>query len=243
METIRENYWGASEMEHIQEELLKRSAASANIAQLLFQANITTLKMSDYGDMLAEGTEEQRRSVEAAMMMENRFRTSFGIQLLSRDDTLENHAYSFAGLSEIYEQFMMDMAGAAEIPATKLFGRSPQGMNATGEADLENWYNYLERIQRRMLRRNLRHLLELVFRAGVNRGQLREVPAIRVRFLPLWSLSEEEQAALEQKRAQAQLLRAQAARIYLDMGAVTAAEVRQALADTGAFDVETMLDN
>ena len=124
-ETVRENFWGASEMEHIQEELMKRSAASANIAQLLFQANITTLKMSDFGDLLASGTEQQKRDVISAMQMENRFRTSFGIQLLSKDDAWENHVYSFAGLSEVYEQFMMDMAGAAEIPATKLFGRSP----------------------------------------------------------------------------------------------------------------------
>ena len=100
-EAQRENYWGASELEHILEELQKRSAASANIAQLIFQANITTLKMSDFGDMLSAGTEEQRRGVEAAMGMENRFRTSFGIQLLSRDDSFENHAYSFTGLSEI----------------------------------------------------------------------------------------------------------------------------------------------
>ena len=162
METVRENYWGASEMEHIQDELLKRSAASANIAQLLFQANITTLKMSDLGDMLSDGTEEQRRNVEYAMGLENRFRTSFGIQLLSRDDSLENHAYSFTGLSEIYEQFMMDMAGAAEIPATKLFGRSPQGMNATGESDLRNYYDMIASLQERQLRPALEKLLPVM---------------------------------------------------------------------------------
>ena len=161
-ETVRENYWGASEMEHIQEELLKRSAASANIAQLLFQANITTLKMSDLGDLLSAGTEEQRRSVLRAMEAENRFRTSFGVQLLSRDDALETHSYSFAGLGEIYEQFMMDMAGAAEIPATKLFGRSPQGMNATGESDLRNYYDMIASLQERQLRPALEKLLPVM---------------------------------------------------------------------------------
>ncbi len=161
-ETVRESFWGASEMEHIQDELLKRSAASANIAQLIFQANITTLKMSDFGDVLSAGTEEQRRSVEYAMGVENRFRTSFGIQLLSRDDSFENHAYSFTGLSEIYEQFMMDMAGAAEIPATKLFGRSPQGMNATGESDLRNYYDMIASLQERQLRPALEKLLPVM---------------------------------------------------------------------------------
>ena len=162
METVREDYWGASEMEHIYGELMKRSAASANIAQLIFQANITTLKMSDFGEVLSAGTEEQRRSVEYAMQLENRFRTSFGIQLLSRDDSYENHAYSFAGLSEIYEQFMMDMAGAAEIPATKLFGRSPQGMNATGESDLRNYYDMIASLQERQLRPALEKLLPVM---------------------------------------------------------------------------------
>ncbi len=161
-ETVRENFWGASEMEHIYEELLKRSAASANIAQLLFQANVTTLKMADFGDLLASGTEEQKRSVINAMQMENRFRTSFGVQLLSKDDAYENHAYSFAGLSEIYEQFMMDMAGAAEIPATKLFGRSPQGMNATGESDLRNYYDMIASLQERQLRPALEKLLPVM---------------------------------------------------------------------------------
>lgn len=162
METVRENYWGASEMEHIHDELQKRSAASANIAQLIFQANITTLKMSDYGEVLNCGTDQQRRNVEEAMSLENRFRTSYGLQLLSKDDSLENHVYSFAGLSEIYEQFMMDMAGAAEIPATRLFGRSPQGMNATGESDLRNYYELIAQMQERHLRPALEKLLPVM---------------------------------------------------------------------------------
>ena len=161
-EMERENFWGASELEHIWEELQKRSAASANIAQLIFQANITTLKMSDFGEMMAVGTVEQKRQVLDTIRQENRFRTSFGLQMLSAGDTLENHSYSFAGLSEIYESFMMDMAGAAEIPATKLFGRSPQGMNATGESDLRNYYEMIAQLQERMLRPALEKLLPVM---------------------------------------------------------------------------------
>ena len=194
-ESIRENFWGASEMEHIQDELLKRSAASANIAQLLFQANITTLKMSDFGDLLSAGTEEQRKGVEYAMGLENRFRTSFGIQLLSRDDSFENHAYSFTGLSEIYEQFMMDMAGAAEIPATKLFGRSPQGMNATGESDLRNYYDMIASLQERQLRPALEKLLPVMAVScwGYVPGDLEFV------FEPVMTSSPAERAELVQK--------------------------------------------
>ena len=157
-----EQYWGASELEHIHEELQKRNSTSANIAQLVFQANVTTLKMSDFGEVLAMGTERQRMQVLSAMAEQNRLRNSFGLQLLSAGDTYENHPYSFAGLSEIYEAFMMDMAGAAGIPATRLFGRSPDGMNATGESDLKNYYEMIGQMQEHYLRPALEKLLPVM---------------------------------------------------------------------------------
>jgi len=194
-ESIRENYWGASEMEHIWEELQKRSAVSANIAQLIFQANITTLKMSDFGDLLGSGTEQQRQDMEYAMFLENRFRTSFGLQLLSKEDSLENHSYGFSGLSEIYEQFMMDMAGASEIPATRLFGRSPQGMNATGESDMKNYYELISQMQERYLRPALEKLLPVM--AISCWGFVPE--DMEILFEPLTTVSPRERAELMEK--------------------------------------------
>ena len=162
-ETVYENYWGASELEHIWEEIQKRSATSANIAQLVFRANITTLKMSDFGETLALGTPNQRQRIRETIEEENRIRTSFGLQLLSADDSMETHPYSFSGLAEVYELFMMDMAGAAEIPATRLFGRSPQGLNATGESDMKLYYEKIGQLQENMLRPALDRLLPVLF--------------------------------------------------------------------------------
>ena len=162
LETVAENYWGASELEHLWDELQKRSATSANIAQLIFQANITTLKMGDLGTHLAFGDDDMRHTLMQALQNENRLRTSYGLQLMSANDSLETHAYTFSGLSDIYEAFMMDMAGAAEIPATKLFGRSPQGMNSTGEADLRNYYDMIAQLQQRLLRPALERLLPIL---------------------------------------------------------------------------------
>ncbi|MBQ9210916.1 MAG: DUF1073 domain-containing protein [Clostridia bacterium] len=159
---IAEQYWGDSELEHIWEELQKRNATSGNIARLVFQANVTTLKMSDFGETLALGTDRQRRQVLAAMEEQNRLRDSFGLQLLSAGDSYENHPYSFSGLSDVYEAFMMDMAGAAGIPATRLFGRSPQGMNATGESDMKNYYEMIGQMQERHLRPALEKLLPVM---------------------------------------------------------------------------------
>ena len=136
METVRENYWGAS--------------------------NVTTLKMGNFGENLAMGTERQKQKILNMLSEENRMRTSYGLQLLSKDDSLENYSYNFAGLPEVYEAFMLDVAGAAEIPATKLFGRSPQGMNATGESDLRNYYEMIAGLQERLLRPALERLIPVM---------------------------------------------------------------------------------
>ena len=162
MEETAGNYWGASELEHLLEELEKRSATSRNIARLVFQANVTTLKISDLGEALALGTAEQRRQALSVVAEQNRLRDSFGLQLLGAGDDFENHPYSFAGLSEVYEAFMMDMAGAAGIPATRLFGRSPDGMNATGESDLKNYYEMIDGMRERSLRPALEKLLPVM---------------------------------------------------------------------------------
>ena len=195
MESVAENHWGASELEHIWEELQKRSATSANIAQLVFQANVTTLKMGRFGEHMAFGSEHQQKGILTAIEQENRMRTSYGLQLLSAEDSMETHSYSFGGLSDIYEAFMMDMAGAAEIPATKLFGRSPQGLNATGEADLRNYYDMIAQMQERMLRPALEKLLPVM--AISCWGFVPE--DLEIVFEPVMTTSPAERAELVQK--------------------------------------------
>lgn len=161
-EEIEADYWGASELEHVYEELQKRNSSSANIAQLIFQANVSALKIADYGEVMGMGTAQQREQVYRYVQEMNRLKTSFGITLMGNEDNYEQHPYSFAGVAEVYETFMMDMAGAAEIPATKLFGRAPQGMNATGESDMKNYYEMINQLQERIVKPALEKLLPVM---------------------------------------------------------------------------------
>ncbi len=154
-----ELYWGASEMEHVFDELNKRNATSANIAQLVFQANLRVLKMSDLGQLLAMSDERTQKELYATIQAQNTLMTSFGLQLMDSEDSFETHPYTFAGLNDIYQSFQADISGAAEIPATKLFGKSPDGMNATGESDLTNYYDSIRQKQENYLRPGLEKVL------------------------------------------------------------------------------------
>lgn len=151
--------------------------------------------------------------------------------------------FSFTGVSEIIDTTCNQLSALTSIPQTILFGRSPAGMNATGESDMENWYSFVARIQKRMLRRNLRYLLSIIFQAGITTGEVDEVPPIKPKFNPLWSLSELEEAQLEQTKAATQQTKATTAQIYASMQAVDPAEIRKGLANSGEFDIETLLDD
>jgi phage-related protein (TIGR01555 family) len=84
------------------------------------------------------------------------------IQILGENDSYESHQYTFGGIADVYDRFMMDVAGAAETPVTKLFGRSPAGMNATGESDMQNYYDTIEEKQENELRPVYDKLLPII---------------------------------------------------------------------------------
>ncbi len=92
---------------------------------------------------------------------------------------------------------MLDMAGAAEIPATKLYGRAPQGMNATGESDMKNYYEMLAQLQERNLRPAIEKLLPVMAMSLWG-----EVPDdMEIVFEPLMTTTPAERAQITQQAA------------------------------------------
>jgi len=195
VERISESYWGMSELEHVYTELNKRNTSSANIAQLIFQANIRTYKMSDLGELLTATDSRAQADLYQTLTMQNFLMSNMGMNVMDKDDDFVTNQYTFSGLNDIYESFMLDIAGASEIPVTKLFGRSPAGMNATGESDLINYYDKVRQQQEAILRPVLEKLLPILCLStwGAIPDDLNFV------FNPIRDTSEEERANLIQQ--------------------------------------------
>lgn len=162
-EKLAETYWGASEVEIIFDELKKRDNTSWNIAQLVFLANLRVLKMADIGELLATGNEKLQEQVYNTLQAQNWLMSNMGLYVLNKDDEFDTKQYTFSGLNDIYESFMMDLAGACEIPVTRLFGRSPAGLNATGESDMQNYYDTIQEKQDAILSPIIDKLLPILF--------------------------------------------------------------------------------
>ena len=195
IERMSEQYWGMSELEHVYTELNKRNTTSANIAQLIFQANIRTYKMSDLGEMLVATDPRSQQDLYQTLVMQNFLMSNMGMNVMDKDDDFVTNRYTFSGLNDIYESFMLDLAGASEIPVTRLFGRSPAGMNATGESDLINYYDKVRQQQEANLRPVLEKLLPILCLStwGAIPDDLDFV------FNPIRDTSEEERANLIQQ--------------------------------------------
>jgi phage-related protein (TIGR01555 family) len=139
-----ENYWGASELEAIYDDLMRRDGIINNIAELTFKARLITREIDNLDQMLSSRSGKELERFYRIMQAQAQALTNQGILLINKDEKVQSHQYTFAGLAEIYENIMMDLAGASHTPVAKLFGRTPGGLNATGDGDRELYDAYLD---------------------------------------------------------------------------------------------------
>lgn len=234
--------WGIPEYVRIRRALRDAEVAHGTATKLLDRSVQAVYKMKDLAAEMATEEGENRvlrrlRAIDLSRSLLN------SIAIDGDGEDYDFRTFQFTGVPDVIDATCNLLSAITNIPQTILFGRSPAGLDSTGESDLENWYNYVERIQARMLRGNLRRLLTAIACAGRHEGKIDEIPKIKVKFNPLWSLSELEQAQLDQARAAAQQTRANTAAAYVNMQALDPTEVRRKLADSGEFDVETILDD
>lgn len=196
-EEMAEDYWGASELEHVYTELRKRDDTSANISFLIFLANIRIFKMKNLGQAITLGDQEGLNRVYQTMQSMNRLMCNTGTFAMDQDDDFATQQYTFTGINDVYESFMLDISGAAEIPVDKLFGRSPTGFNS-GEETLQNYYDTIQEKQETYVREPLERLLKII-----TMSTLGEIPDdFELVFSPVRRPSNMEKADLAQKQAQ-----------------------------------------
>jgi phage-related protein (TIGR01555 family) len=198
-EKIMETYWGESEIEAIYSELVKRDNVSGNIASLTFRANVNYLETDSLDQMLAVNNTEAQRRFWQTLQTQSVIESNFGTRLVNKGDVMHNTQYTFTGLADVYDRVMMDVSGAAKTPVTKLFGRSPAGMNATGESDMNNYYDYIDGLRENQLRPLLERLLPIMALSAWG-----TVPDdLDIDFPPLQTPNSSEIADIVEKKTQA----------------------------------------
>lgn len=199
IERVAEMYWGESEIEALYKEVVAHDNVSANMAALTFRANIDTMEVKGLEQLVSMAPNDVQRRFWLVMQAQSVLRSNFGIQLVEQGNQIKNTQYTFTGLQEVYESMCLNLCGASHYPMTKLFGRSPSGMNATGESDLKNYYDYVDSQREAKLRPALQKLLPIMAMSAWG-----YVPDdIDIAFPPLWTPTATETAEIALKKAQA----------------------------------------
>ncbi len=230
-------FWGVPEYNHIKRAMRETITAHGDAVKLLERSVQAVYKTKNLAQLLS--TDEGENDVLRRLQLIDTARGILNSIAIDADgEEYDFKTITLSGVKEVIDSACNMLSALTEIPQTKLFGRSPAGMNATGESDLENYYSFIDKIRESQIRDNLCTLVDGIIQIGINRGEIAERPDYELEFEPLWNEKESERATIEQTNAQTDLVRAQTAQLYIDMGVLDPAEERKRLKNEGKFGIE-----
>ena len=159
-------YWGLPEYIRIHKDLFRALKTHTNAANMIEKSVQPVYKQRGLQNMLAgpNGDEMELKRLQVLDASRGIMNT---IAVDMEGEDYDFKTFQMTGTKEILESTCNLLSAVTCIPQTILFGRSPAGENATGESDLENYYNFVEGIQKRMLKKNIRTLIKAIVQAGV----------------------------------------------------------------------------
>lgn len=234
-------FWGIPEYLKIHRAIRDAEVAHGSAVRMLDRAVQPVYRMKDLSSELAtdEGENNVLRRLQVIDMARGMLNT---IAIDAEGEDYDFRTFQFSGVSDVIDATCNYLSAVTSIPQTVLFGRSPAGFDATGVSDLEIYYNKISQIQELMLKGNLRYLLSVIFRAGIATGEVDTVPPIQIEFAPLWSLSEQEKADLDLKKAQREQTQASVIIAAVQEGIIDRQEARRRLVEIGGYQLDVGSD-
>lgn len=238
-ERRRRNDWGAKIYEKMFNDIMRYDSGLSLALMALSRLSQGILKLAGLADKLsyAEGEKMVMRRLQLIDMARHMMNT----MALDESDTYDQKNMTINGITDIIDRFQTAISAATDIPVTVLFGISPGGLNATGKADFENYYNMVRRIQKRTLKPQLSRLIDLLGQCSDYGIALPDKYTLE--FNPLWQLTEKEQADTEYVKAQTKEREAATAKTYYDMNALDGSEMRDTLEKNGDYELDRSLDD
>lgn len=189
-------FWGESTVQVVMDAVQNVDASQNGFAALIKDARNRRLSVPGLTNMVSTAPGEAIFSKRVAAMATGE--SMYGVTFLDAGgpdgkggETLEDRQMNWAGIPDIAAMYMAAAAAAADMPATVLLGKSPDGMNATGAGDLANWHATVKARQDLDLRPCLTQLDAALIPSALGKPD----PAVWYEFAPLSTLSEKDEAA------------------------------------------------
>lgn len=182
-----EAFWGDSELDAIHDAVRDADGVPAALAAIVNEAKVDVWGIKDLTTGFMTG--EAEGAMLKRFTVSNTLKGIHNAVLKDAEDTWETRQLSLGGIPETIMTYIEIVAGAASMPATVLLGKSPDGMNATGDGDIQNWERTLDGWRESKLRPAL-DILDPLLKgsAGIGEasdvwwefGPLREEPPVEI---------------------------------------------------------------
>lgn len=189
--------WGDSIWIELRDAVRHSDQISAGISAMVDEAKVDVVRLKGLANNLA--TTQGESALLARWQAAATLKSISNTLLLDGEDEYDQKTLSFDGLPDVLDRALMVMAGKADIPATRLLGRSPQGLNATGDSDTRNYYDRIRAYQQTSLQPTLFRLDDALIRSAL--GSRPE--EVYYEWNPLYQMSEKEAAEVEKTFAEA----------------------------------------
>lgn len=191
-QAITEMMWGESVVERLYDRLISFDAATMSSANLIERANNRIVKIENYREIIAAGGKASE-ALEKQYAMMRLMQSNEGLTLMDGSDEFQSVSYSFSGLDKLLLQFGEQLAGACGIPLVRLFGQSPAGLSATGEADIRMYYDKINAQQSSRLTQGMKTIIQILWRSILGKDCPEDM---EFTFNPLWQQSPKEKAEI-----------------------------------------------
>ena len=214
--TLNERYWGISEIQPAWEYLRAFANAFGSVSTVLMELIIGKYKFSQLDEMLANGTaglSAFKTRMESIELTKSTIHSVF----LGEDEDYTRDTANLSSIPDVLDRFMMNVSAVTKYPVTKLFGRSPSGLNATGEGDSKN-YNESVRSDQRDMTPCVQQLVKIIAEWKGIKGDVQFV------WNNLVLLTDEQKMEQKRKASEAFRTRADGFQIYVNAGILTPEE-------------------
>lgn len=241
LERIANNGAGLSCLDGIPAAINRVKTSMDKTIDIMDKVSTSLLKLQGLSNVLQ--TEEGTKAVIKRLDLIDYSRRLNGSVAIDKDDEYAVFNIPLGGLTDIIQEMEQYVCAVTGYPFTKLFGRSPAGMNATGQSDMQIYYDKVKSYQKRKLRPALEYLVKLIQLSSEGPTQGKELEKWSIKFKALQQLNDLEQANVDKTQAE---VRAAVVKLVLDLvdnQMLDATQGRKYLAERGDIPVsETELD-
>lgn len=180
--------WGDSVLLTAMSAVKHYDETMANVVSLVYEAKIDVINIPNLMSSLQDKNYE--RNLLERLRLAATAKGINGTLILDGSETHSSKSASFGTLPDVIAKTEQGVAGAFDIPGSRMFGLSSGGLNANGEENTRNYYDNVSAQQRLVIKPAMSVLDECLIRSSTGARP----PEIHYAWAPLWQPTAKERA-------------------------------------------------